>query len=160
MLSPDNNNVDELSTLRVVSFCPIVARTRLSKHEVVRPEYLPERPRSQGIHGPRLKVHKHRPGYVPPTAGLIVVNIDPLKLEIGISAVFSGAVDPVLVADHLPELGPDLVAALPALYMEDLSHLSFFCKRDPRVPDRDLDKKRYVDNLQAQRNQIPEDPTV
>jgi hypothetical protein len=28
----------------------------------------------------------------------------------------------VLVADHLPELGPDLVPALPALDVEDLPH--------------------------------------
>jgi hypothetical protein len=28
----------------------------------------------------------------------------------------------VLVADHLPELGPDLVAALAALDVEDLPH--------------------------------------
>jgi hypothetical protein len=29
----------------------------------------------------------------------------------------------VLVAHHLPELGPDLVPALPALDVEDLPHL-------------------------------------
>jgi hypothetical protein len=28
----------------------------------------------------------------------------------------------VLVADHLPELGPDLVPALPALDVQDLPH--------------------------------------
>ena len=38
------------------------------------------------------------------TCGLIVVNIDSLQLQIGISMIGAGGVDPVLVGDDFPEL--------------------------------------------------------
>ena len=38
------------------------------------------------------------------TCGLIVVDIDALKLQIGVAVVGAGRVDTVLVRDHLPEL--------------------------------------------------------
>ena len=54
--------------------------------------------------------------------GLVVVHIDPLELEVGGAAVGAGGVDAVLVGDDLPELGPDLVAALAGLDVDDLPH--------------------------------------
>jgi hypothetical protein len=41
--------------------------------------------------------------------------------------VGAGGVDTVLVADHLPELGTDLVTALTTLDMNDLTHLLRGC---------------------------------
>ena len=38
------------------------------------------------------------------TSGLVVVDVDPLQLEVGVAMVGSGGVDSVLVRDHLPEL--------------------------------------------------------
>ena len=42
------------------------------------------------------------PVYV--TCGLVEVDIDALQLQIGVSVVRAGRVDPMLVRDHLPEL--------------------------------------------------------
>ena len=38
------------------------------------------------------------------TCGLIEINIDSLQLQIGISMIGTGGVDPVLVGNDLPEL--------------------------------------------------------
>ena len=38
------------------------------------------------------------------TCGFIVVDVDPLELEVGVAVVCAGRVDAVLVRDHLPEL--------------------------------------------------------
>ena len=38
------------------------------------------------------------------------------------SVVLASVVDAVLVIDHLPKLGPYLVATLPALDVQDFSH--------------------------------------
>ena len=38
------------------------------------------------------------------------------------TCVSSGGVDAVLIADDLPELGPNLVAALTGLQVDDFSH--------------------------------------
>ena len=56
------------------------------------------------------------------TGGLVEVNVDALKLEIRVTVVGAGGVYAVLVADNLPELGSDLVAALAALNVHDLTH--------------------------------------
>ena len=39
-----------------------------------------------------------------PTGGLIVVDVDPLELQVGVAVVRAGRVDAMLVRDHLPEL--------------------------------------------------------
>jgi hypothetical protein len=101
---------------------PIVPGTGLPEDEVIRPEDLPERPGSDGVHGPRLQIHEHRARDVSAAAGLVVIDINALELELRVAAIPSGVVDAMLVADHLPELGPDLVAALPALDVQDFSH--------------------------------------
>ncbi|CAA6656762.1 unnamed protein product [Spirodela intermedia] len=88
------NGVNELCALRVMPLRPVVARSGLSEDEVI---------------------HEDRPGNVSPTAGLIVIHVNSLELQLVVSVVPPGRVDPVLGADHFPELGPDLVAALPSL---------------------------------------------
>ena len=87
------------------------------------PEELPIGPGPDTVHGAGLQVHKDGSGDVLPTTGLVVVHIDPLELEVGLPLVGPGGVDAMLVADDLPELGADLVAALASLDMHDFSHL-------------------------------------
>ena len=63
------------------------------------------------------------PGDIFASGGLVVVDIDPLELEVTGAAVGAGGVDAVLVGDDLPELGSDLVAALTGLEVDNFSHL-------------------------------------
>ena len=103
-------------------FGPIVAGTRLAEDEIVWPEDLAIGPRSDAIHGAGLEIHEHGPRDIAAAAGLIVVDIDTLDLDVGVADVATGGVDAVLGADHLPELGPDLVAALATLNVKDFTH--------------------------------------
>ena len=56
------------------------------------------------------------------TGRLIEVDVDAFQLEVRVSVVGPRRVYAVLVRDHLPELGADLVAALACLDMHDFSH--------------------------------------
>ena len=87
-----------------MSLGPVVTSSGLPEHEVVRPEDLAEGAGPDGVHGAGLQVHQDGPGDVLPTAGLVVVHIDPLQLEVGLPSVGTGGVDAVLVGDDLPEL--------------------------------------------------------
>ncbi|KAK2647158.1 hypothetical protein Ddye_022353 [Dipteronia dyeriana] len=93
-----------------VPFSPVVSGTGLSKNEVIRPNDLAVRTRSDAVHGPRLEIHKNSPGNIPPSAGFIVVHINPLDLGLSFTMVLSGSVDAVLGADDFPELSADLVS--------------------------------------------------
>ncbi|KAF3780907.1 hypothetical protein EJ110_NYTH38165 [Nymphaea thermarum] len=138
-LLPDNvkDSINEFSPLCIVSFGPVVPSSRLSKDKVVRPKDLTERPRSDAVHGSRLEIHEYGPRHVPSTARLVVVHIDPLELQIGVAAIPPGVVDAVLIADHLPKLGPNLVAALTPLDVKDLTHLCSLGKRGIRPAKMD-----------------------
>lgn len=116
------HRINKLSTLRVVPLRPVVAGTGLTEDEVIRPKDLAKRTRSNGVHGTWLKVHEDGAGNEAASAGLVEIDIDALKLKIRVAVILSGVIDAVLVANHLPELGPDLVAALPSLDVQDFSH--------------------------------------
>jgi hypothetical protein len=66
--------------------------------------------------------------YLLAAGGLVVVDVDALKLEVGIAMVGSGGVNTVFVGDDFPELGSDLVTALTGLEMDNLSHLCVLLK--------------------------------
>ena len=83
---------------------PVVAGPRLSENEVIGSEDLTEGSRPHAVHGPWLQVHEDSPGHVLATAGLVVVDIDPLQLELGGAGVGTGGVDTVLIGDDFPEL--------------------------------------------------------
>ena len=100
----------------------VVARPRLLEDEVVRPEQLPEGTRTDRVSRPRLEVHQDRARNVTATRGLVVVDLDALELEVRVAVVGTRRVDPLLVGDDFPELGADLIAALAALDMDDLTH--------------------------------------
>ena len=116
------NRVDEFSSLSVVAFSPVVSGSGLTEDEVVGSEELAEGSGSDGVHGSRFKVHKNSSGDVSTPSGFVIVYVDHLELEVRVAVVGAGGVDSMLVGDDLPELCTNLVAALPALYVNDFSH--------------------------------------
>jgi hypothetical protein len=126
------HGVDELGALGVVALGPVVAGAGLAEDEIVGAEDLAEGARAHGVHGAGLEVHEDGARDEAAAAGLVVVDVDALQLEVGVAGVLSGVIDAVLVAYHLPELGPDLVTALPSLDVEDLSHGEWLAKA--RIP--------------------------
>ena len=76
---------------------PVVSSTRLSEDEVVGSEDLAERSRADGVHGSWLQVNKDGTGHVFASCGLIVVDVDPLQLEVRVSVVCASWVNAVLV---------------------------------------------------------------
>jgi len=76
------HGVDEFSTLGVVALGPVVAGSGLSEDEVVGSEELAEGSGSDGVHGSGFQIHEDSPGDVSASGGLIVVDVDPLELEV------------------------------------------------------------------------------
>lgn len=70
---------------------------KLTKNEVVGPEYLSEGSRADRVHSPRLQVNQNCPRNVLASGSLVVVDIYPLQLKVGVSMVGTGRVDAVLV---------------------------------------------------------------
>jgi hypothetical protein len=116
------HGVDELSTLGVVAFGPVVTSSGLAENKVVGAEDLAVRSGANGVHGAGLEIHQDGAGNIASTSGLIKVNVDALELEIAVAVVGTGGVNTVLVADNLPELGSDLVSALASLNVNDFAH--------------------------------------
>merc|ERR1712070_1297380 len=121
------DGIDELSALGVVALGPVVTSASLAEDEVVWAEELTERTSADRVHGARLQVHQDSAGHVAAAGGLVVVDVDALELEVGVAVVGSGWVDAVLIGDHLPELGSDLVTALAALDVYELTHVCCVC---------------------------------
>merc|ERR1711934_936264 len=117
------DGVDELGTLGVMTLGPVVTGTGLSEDEVVWSEELTEWAGSDGVHGSWLKIHKDGSWDVSSTGGFVVVHVDSLELEIGVTVIGTSWVDSVFVGGDLPELGTDLVTALTTLDVNDFSHL-------------------------------------
>ncbi|MFS7986979.1 hypothetical protein Hanom_Chr11g01016631 [Helianthus anomalus] len=106
-----------------MTFRPIITGTGLPKHKVIRPEDLTVSSRSETVHRSWLQIHKHSAWNKPSAASLIVIHINPLELQLRISSVLSSHIDTVFCTNYLPELCSDLVSALTALNMENLTHL-------------------------------------
>ena len=103
---------------------PVVASPRLAEDEVVRTEELTERACAHRVHGARLQIHEDRTRHVAAAGGLVVVHVDALELQVRVAVVRTRGIDTMLVTDHLPELRTDLVAALAALDVHELTHWS------------------------------------
>merc|ERR1719310_1267900 len=112
-----------LSTFGVVTLGPVVTGTGLTEDEVVWSEELTEWTSADGVHGAWLEIHKDGTWDVTATGGLVVVDVDSLELEIGVTVVGTSWVNTVLIGDDFPELGTNLVTALAGLDVDDLSHL-------------------------------------
>jgi hypothetical protein len=119
----DLETLEAIGSLGVMSLGPVVTGTGLSEDEVIWSEELSEWSGSDGVHGSWLKIHKDGSWDVSSTGGFVIVDVDSLELEIGITVVGTGRVNTVLVGDDLPEFGTDLVTALTTLDMNDFSHL-------------------------------------
>ena len=102
-LLPDDvkNRVDELGTLSVVSLGPVVPGACLAENKVVWAKNLPVRPCTDRVHSSRLQVNEDGPRHVAPTSGLVVVHVDAVELELALSAVLSGRINPMLVGNDL-----------------------------------------------------------
>ena len=109
-----------------MSLSPVVTGSGLSEDEVVWSEELTERSGSDGVHGSWLKIHKDGSWDVTATSGFVVVDVDSLELEVGVSVVRTGWVNTMFVGDDFPELSTDLVTALAGLDVDDFSHLKKF----------------------------------
>ena len=120
------DRIDELSTFGVVALSPVISGPRLAKDKIVRSEDLSIGTISNTIHSARLKVDENGPGDVLATSCFIEVDIDALQLQVRVSLVGAGWVDTMFIRDDLPELGPNLVAALAGLEMDNLPHFAFF----------------------------------
>lgn len=87
-----------------MSLGPIVSSTGLSKDKIVGSEDLSIWSRPHGIHGTGLKINKHSPGHILATGGLIVIYIDSLQLQVGVTMVSSSGVNAMLIRNDFPEL--------------------------------------------------------
>jgi len=116
------DGVNEFSTFGVMALGPVVTGTSLTENEVVGSEELTEGSGTDGVHGSGLEVHEDGSGDETATSGFVIVDIDPLKLEVGVTVIGTGWVDTVLIGDDFPELGTDLVTALTSLDVDEFSH--------------------------------------
>ena len=91
------DGVNELSTFGVMSLGPVVTGTGLSEDKVVGAEKLSERSSTDGVHGTGLEIHEDGAGDVTATGSLVVVDVDALKLEVGVSVVRAGRVNSMLI---------------------------------------------------------------
>jgi len=120
------DGVDELSSFGVVTLGPVVSGSSLSEDEVVWSEELSEWSSSDGVHGSWFEIHENGSWDVTSSGGLVVVNVDSLQLEVGVSVVGSSWVNSVFVRDDFPEFGTNLVTALTSLNVNDFSHVKVF----------------------------------
>ena len=120
------DGVDKLSTFGVVTLGPVVTGTGLSEDEVVGSEELTEGAGTDGVHGTGLEIHKDGTGNITSTSGFVVVNVDSLELEVGVTVVATGGVNTVFIGDDFPEFGTNLVTALSGLNVNDFSHVVKF----------------------------------
>ena len=98
------DGVNQLRTLGVVAFSPVVSSSALSENEVIGAEQLTEWAGADGVHGAGLQIDKNRAWDVLSTSSLIVVHVDSFELQVAVTMVSAGRIDAVLVGDDLPEL--------------------------------------------------------
>jgi len=109
------DGVDEFSTFGVMTLGPIVTSTSLSEDEVVWSEELTEWSSSDRVHRSWLEIHEDSSWDESTTGSLVIVDVDSLKLEVGVTVIGTGWVDTVLIGDDFPEFGTDLVTTLTSL---------------------------------------------
>ena len=121
-LSDDiEHRVDEFGTFSVMTLGPVVTGTRLSEDKVIWTEDLAEWTRSDRVHGTRFKINKDSSWDVFTASGFVVVDVDSLQLEVGVTVVCTSRVNTMFIGDDLPELGTDLVTALAGLDVNNFS---------------------------------------
>ena len=98
------HRIDQLGALSVVALRPVVARTALTEHEVVRAEQLSEWAGAHRVHCAGLEVDKDRAGHILAAGGLVEIHVDALELQVRVAVISASRVDAVFVGDDLPEL--------------------------------------------------------
>merc|ERR1711881_77439 len=123
-LLPDNveDGVNEFGTFGVMTLGPVVTGTGLTEDEVVGSEELTERSSSDRVHRSWFEVHEDSSWDESTTGSFVIVDVDSLKLEVGVTVIGTGWVDTVLIGDNFPEFGTDLVTTLTSLDVNEFSH--------------------------------------
>jgi len=116
------DGVDEFSTFGVMTFSPVVTGTSLTENEVIGSEKLTEWASSDGVHGSWFEIHKDGSGDESASSGFVIVDVDSLELEVGVTVIGTGWVDTMFIRDDFPEFGTDLVTALTCLDVDEFSH--------------------------------------
>lgn len=83
---------------------PIVSCSGLSEHEVIGTEELAVRGSTNRVHRSRLQIDEHRTWDVTVSIHLVVVNVNPLQLEIRVAVIMAVRIDSMLVRDDFPKL--------------------------------------------------------
>ena len=104
------HGIDEFCALRVMAFRPVVASTRLAEDEVVGAEELAIRTSTNGVHRARLQIHQNGARDVSAAGRFIEIDIDALQLQIRITMIGASWVNAMLIRNHFPKLGTNLVA--------------------------------------------------
>jgi hypothetical protein len=87
-----------------MSLGPVISSSGLSKDKIIRTKHLAKRSRFHRIHGTRFQVQEDGSWDIFSTAGLSVIDIDPLQLKIRCSIVLASSFNAMLIRDDLPEL--------------------------------------------------------
>ena len=106
------HGVDQLGTLSVMTLSPVVSRSSLAENKVIGAEKLAEGTSTDRVHGSGLKIHQNRARHISTAGGFVKVDIDSLKLKVRISMIGTSGIHAVLISNHFPELGTDLVTTL------------------------------------------------
>merc|ERR550537_1965953 len=91
------HRVDQFGTFCIMSLRPIISSTSLAKHEVIRAEKLAEWTSANAVHGTGLQIHENGAGHVTTSSRLVVIYIDPFKLQVRIAMVCSGGINAMLI---------------------------------------------------------------
>jgi len=91
------DGVDEFSTFSVMALGPVVTGTSLTENEVVWSEELTEWSGSNRVHRSWLEIHEDSSWDESTTGSFVIVDVDSLKLEIGVTVIGTGWVDTVLI---------------------------------------------------------------
>ena len=110
-----------------MSFGPVVSGSGLSEDEVVWSEELTEWSSSDRVHCSWFEVHKNSSWDESTTSSFVIVDVDSLELEVGITVIGTSGVDTMFVGDDFPEFGTDLVTALTSLDVDEFSHCNLLC---------------------------------
>ena len=116
------HRVNQLGSLGVVSLGPVVTSSGLTENKVIGSKDLAKRSSTDRVHCTGLKIHENSAGNISATSGFVKVHVDSLQLQVRVAVVRSSGVHSMLVGDHLPKLGTNLVTALTTLNMNDFTH--------------------------------------
>ena len=93
------------------SWCPCEAPhggACLFKHKILWTDKLPKKVSPHAVHSAGLEIHEDCAGHITSTGSLVIMHIDALQPQVGITMICSGGVDAVLVKDQHSEFCSNL----------------------------------------------------